>query len=143
MITVATDGVDSLIPLPTGSNPTSVAFSPDGTAAYVANSSTDTVSVIAVATGALGIPIGLPPGSQPRYVAFSPNGTKAYVANFGSDTISVVNTGLPPYTPPALDSGGAKLPATGVNVALPFAVAGFLLLASAAMVVLRRRVKGV
>jgi YVTN family beta-propeller protein len=68
--------------IPVGSNPNSVAFSPNGTTAYVANYGNSTVSVIDVATGTVTstIPVGV---GSPHSVAFSPNGTTAYVTKYG------------------------------------------------------------
>lgn len=82
--------VGTPISLPAGSGPAAVAFSPDGTKAYVANQGTSTVSVISVATGALQAPITLPENSYPASVAFSPDGRTAYVANANASTVSVI-----------------------------------------------------
>jgi YVTN family beta-propeller protein len=65
-----------------------VAFSPDGTQAYVTNSNDDTVSVITVATGDVTDTIVV--GDAPHSVAFSPDGTQAYVTNSNDDTVSVI-----------------------------------------------------
>ena len=70
---------------------TGVAFSPDGTQAYVPNigeNGDGTVSVITVATGAVTNTIAV--GSLPAGVAFSPDGTQAYVPNSGGETVSVI-----------------------------------------------------
>ena len=72
-----------------GSGPTSVAFSPDGSKAYVTNTDDRTVSVINVAAGTAGPAIAV--GYSPFKVAFSPDGTLAYVANSGAATVSVIN----------------------------------------------------
>jgi YVTN family beta-propeller protein len=71
-----------------GESPYSVAFSPNGKTAYVANRADDTVSVITVATGNSSNTITV--GDYPQSVAFSPNGKTAYVANFSDDTVSVI-----------------------------------------------------
>jgi YVTN family beta-propeller protein len=78
--------------IPVGNNPHSVAFSPNGTTAYVANGIsifTGTVSVIDVGTGT--VTGTIPVGANPVWVAFSPDGTIAYVANFADNTVSVIN----------------------------------------------------
>ena len=72
-----------------GQGPLSVAFSPNGKYAYVANEGDDTVSVITVATGEETSTIDV--GDYPGSVAFSPNGKKAYVTNFDQDTVSVIS----------------------------------------------------
>ena len=71
-----------------GMNPNSVAFSPNGKKAYVANIFDDTVSVITVKTGAVTDTISV--GDGPYSVAFSPNGKKAYVSNSNAGTVSVI-----------------------------------------------------
>jgi len=82
------DVTDTII---VGDYPRSVAFSPDGEKAYVANALDDTVSVIAVATGDVTDTITV--GDYPISVAFSPDGEKAYVANYSGDTVSVITPG--------------------------------------------------
>jgi YVTN family beta-propeller protein len=73
-----------------GDQPFSVAFSPNGKKAYVANYLGSTVSVITVKTGEETDTIDV--GDIPYSVAFSPNGKKAYVANYLDDTVSVIKT---------------------------------------------------
>jgi YVTN family beta-propeller protein len=73
-----------------GSSPVSVAFSPNGKTAYVANSGADTVSVINVKTGTVQGHLFV--GDGPHSVAFTPNGKTAYVANSNSGTVSVIKT---------------------------------------------------
>ena len=74
-----------------GIDASGVAVSPDGTKAYVANFTANTVSVINTGTNALiGGPITV--GTSPSGVAFSPDGTKVYVTNFNADDVSVINT---------------------------------------------------
>ena len=71
-----------------GDGPFSVAVSPDGTRAYIANVGSDTVSVIDTTTNppaVQGTPIGV--GDGPFGVAVSPDGTRAYVTNALSDTV--------------------------------------------------------
>ena len=75
--------------IPVGTNPSGVAFSPDGSTAYVINETDDTVSVIDVATGTTGTPITV--GNSPRAVAFSPDGSTAYVTNVADNTVSVID----------------------------------------------------
>ena len=74
-----------------GTSPRAVAVSPDGTKAYVANLTSNTVSVINTTTNAVDATITV--GNAPLGVAITPDGTKAYVTNFNADTVSVINTG--------------------------------------------------
>ena len=73
-----------------GTDPWGVAFSPDGTKAYVTNRVTNDVSVIDTSTNTVTATIAV--GDLPLGVAFSPDGTKAYVPNFIDNTVSVINT---------------------------------------------------
>jgi YVTN family beta-propeller protein len=64
---------------------------PDGTMVYVANASSNTVSVIDTATNTvIGSPIAV--GTQPTGIAVNPAGTRVYVANASSNTVSVIDT---------------------------------------------------
>jgi YVTN family beta-propeller protein len=65
-----------------------VAFSPDGTRAYVANFGDDTVSVINTATSTVSKTLTV--GDGPVGVAVSPDGTHLYVANSGDDTVRAI-----------------------------------------------------
>ncbi|MEX0801743.1 MAG: hypothetical protein WD688_00210, partial [Candidatus Binatia bacterium] len=58
--------------------------------AYIANSRTDTVSVIDTATNTViaTVPVGL----EPWGVAVHPNGSRVYVTNGGSGEVSVIDT---------------------------------------------------
>ena len=72
-----------------GREPSSVAISPDGTTAFVANAADGTVSVVDLATRAqIGV---LGAGAEPMALALSPNGTRLYVANSASDTLMIFN----------------------------------------------------
>lgn len=80
-----------------GTNPTSEVVGADGRL-YVANTDSNTVSVINTATGKR---IDANPswfsqdisvGTAPSALALSPDGTRLYVANSGSGTVSVINT---------------------------------------------------
>ena len=90
VLSTATNAVIGTIPVGTG--PIGVAFTPDGTRAYVANSTASTLSVIDTATSAVTATIALPTGAQPSEVAVTPDGTRVYVTNFGGDSVSIVNT---------------------------------------------------
>jgi YVTN family beta-propeller protein len=74
-----------------GTSPTGVAFSPDGTLAYVTNTGSGTVSVIdAVNNRATSTTITA--GESPAVVEFSPNGQVAYVGDYTSGQISIIKT---------------------------------------------------
>ncbi|WFB10512.1 IPT/TIG domain-containing protein [Streptomyces sp. LX-29] len=77
-------------PIPVGPSPVSIAFTPDGTRAYVANSGTTTVSVIDTATNTATGTVTV--GAEPWGVAVRPDGTRAYVTNSTAGTVSVINT---------------------------------------------------
>jgi YVTN family beta-propeller protein len=61
--------------------------------AYVANFTTDTVSVIDTGTNTMVDTVTLPAGSNPRGIAITPDGSRVYVTNEGNDMVSVINTG--------------------------------------------------
>ena len=73
-----------------GKFPSSVAFSPDGTFAYVTNEGSDTVSVINAAFRVVSVIINV--DKEPNDVTFSPDGTSAYVTHYQSNNVSVINT---------------------------------------------------
>jgi len=79
-----------------GNSPRGVAVSPDGTFAYVVNSSGHSVSVVQTSdntvtqTIELGFEGGV--GHFPLAVAFLPDGSAAYVANSGTADVDVIRT---------------------------------------------------
>ncbi len=91
VINVATNTVTGTV---TGvfSGPVSVAFTPDGTKAYITNAGNSTVSVINVATNTVTTTVA---GTfhTPEVVAFTPNGTTAYVTDegIGFFAVSIIN----------------------------------------------------
>ena len=76
--------------VPVGSSPTRLALSPDGTRLYVANSGSNSVSVIDTAHRAVIATIGV--GAGPQGIAVSPDGTKVIVANRLDGTYSFIDT---------------------------------------------------
>ena len=60
--------------------------------AYVANSGSDSISVINLSTNTVTTTISLPPGSFPQEIVATPDGRKLYVTNIGNGTVSVINT---------------------------------------------------
>jgi YVTN family beta-propeller protein len=67
-----------------------VAVHPAGSTVYVANTGSDTVSVIDATTNTVTATVGV--GHRPFGVAVHPAGNAVYVANQGSDTVSVIDT---------------------------------------------------
>ncbi|MGH6839291.1 MAG: beta-propeller fold lactonase family protein [Methylocella sp.] len=81
-------------PIPVGVDPRGVAITPDGTRAYVANSTDPgggpgTVSVIATASNTVVATVQV--GGAPGALAITPDGKHAYVTN-GLNTVSVIAT---------------------------------------------------
>ena len=73
-----------------GSDPAAVAITPDGTKAYVCNSSAGTISVINTSTNTVSATVTV--GTGPSALAITPDGSKVYVLNNGAGTVSVINT---------------------------------------------------
>jgi YVTN family beta-propeller protein len=89
VIDTATNTVTSF-PVGHGLNgPISIAFTPDGAFAYLANFD-NTVSVIDTTTQSE--VAAVPVGSLPFYVALTPGGAFAYVANLLGNSVSVIDT---------------------------------------------------
>jgi len=68
-----------------------VAFTPDGTRAYVTNQLADTVFVIDTATNTVIATIAMGPFAFPHGVAVTPDGLRVYVVNQGLGTVSVID----------------------------------------------------
>lgn len=66
-----------------------VAFSPDGTRAYITNDLANTVEVVDTATDA--VIDNIPVGAFPLRVALTPDGSRIYVTNQNSDWVSVID----------------------------------------------------
>ena len=78
-----------------GDRPRGVAFSPDGTKAYVTIRNANLVRVLDTDPTSAGFNTAIDSftvGREPSAVAFSPDGTKAYVTNETDDTVSVIDT---------------------------------------------------
>ncbi|ROR92352.1 YncE family protein [Nocardioides aurantiacus] len=82
-------GVDGA--LPTGTQPQSVAVDPTTHRAFVANSGSDTVSVLDGVTGALVATV--PVGDYPTAVAVDPTTHAVYVSNLRDGTLSILANG--------------------------------------------------
>ncbi|HEY8494703.1 MAG TPA: beta-propeller fold lactonase family protein, partial [Myxococcota bacterium] len=74
-----------------------IVLSPDGSTLYVANTTSNTVSVISTANPGPGTQVEV--GVEPVSLAVKPNGTELWVANHVSDSVSVVdvNPASPTY----------------------------------------------
>lgn len=91
IINTATNTLQGTINLGEGvRGPRNIAFTPNGSLAYVTNQFSDNVSVINTATNA--VVATIPVGETPFGVAVSPDGTRAYVANQSDNTVTVINT---------------------------------------------------
>jgi len=87
------DVANKLAEIAVGDEPRFVALSPDDETAYVTNTASGTVSVIAL-TGndAFTVTREIAVGSEPRGCAVTPNGTRLIVANHTSRSVSVIDT---------------------------------------------------
>jgi YVTN family beta-propeller protein len=84
-----------LATVPVQLEPNGVAFLPDGSKAYVANTVSGTVSVIKtdIRNGAISRPVKhIAVGTEPYGLALTPNGRKLYVSNARSNSLSVIDT---------------------------------------------------
>ena len=78
-----------------GTEPNSIAITPDGTRAFVANTVSGTVTVMNLdrAVAAFGTIIGtIPVGTEPYGLALTPTAQKLYVANARSNSVTVIDT---------------------------------------------------
>ncbi|HJL23952.1 MAG TPA: alkaline phosphatase family protein, partial [Polyangiaceae bacterium LLY-WYZ-15_(1-7)] len=84
-------------PIPVGKNPEGMALSPDGATLVVANSDSDSLSILDVALGAVVDEIfvvgeSAPRGSSPVTGVFSPDGARFLVVNAGDNAVDVLET---------------------------------------------------
>jgi YVTN family beta-propeller protein len=75
-----------------GISPAQMAVSPDRRSVYIANTGSDTVSVLNTGDNTIARTIALPSGSAPVDVAVGSKGRYLYTANGGSDRVSVLDT---------------------------------------------------
>jgi adhesin/invasin len=85
----------SLVKLSVGTNPMGIAFTPDGHYAYVAESGSNTVSVIdatSCTSSTCDVVATIGVGNNPQGVGMSVAGDYAYVTNYNDGTVSVIST---------------------------------------------------
>jgi YVTN family beta-propeller protein len=75
-----------------GVSPAQMAVSPDRKSVYIANTGSNTVSVLNTDNNSIARTIALPPRSRPVDLAVSPNGRYLYIAGGGSNRVSVLDT---------------------------------------------------
>jgi YVTN family beta-propeller protein len=75
-----------------GVSPAQMAVSPDKKSVYIANTGSNTVSVLNTDNDTISRTIALPPRSKPVDVAANPNGRYLYTADGGSNRVSVIDT---------------------------------------------------
>jgi YVTN family beta-propeller protein len=108
-----------------GVEPWSVAITPSGQKAYVANAVSGTVSVIDATTGQPTRVILV--GTEPFSLVLTPDGNKLYVGNLSSNTVSVINTATDTVVRTiALPAGNPKPMALAVSDAGKLYVTSFL-----------------
>src|SRR6058998_2527337 len=84
--------------IPTGGHASGLALSPDRKRLYVANATSDTVSVVDTSTNAVVGTVdlspypGAPMGSMPNALAVAPDGGTLYIANGGNNDVAVVDS---------------------------------------------------
>ncbi len=108
VIDTATSTVSTTFPL--GTAPASIAFSPDGAFAYLANFGANSFTVLDTTTHT--VVATVPVGNRPFYVALTPDGAFAYVANLLSNTVSIIDT--------ATNTVAATVPVGGFPRAIAF-----------------------
>jgi YVTN family beta-propeller protein len=75
-----------------GVSPAQMAVSPDRKSVYIANTGSNTVSVLNTDNDTIARTIALPPRSKPMDVAVNPNGRYLYTADGGSNRVSILDT---------------------------------------------------
>jgi YVTN family beta-propeller protein len=122
MISTATDAITGTISMGAYNGAASVALSPDGTTAYVANAYSNTVSVINLTTDA--VTATLPVGLFPDSLTVTPDGRSVYVANSTGDSISVIDTATDKVTATIPIAGGPEQVANYPDGGLVFVTTG-------------------
>jgi len=98
------NGTTVIATIPVGTWPVGVAYDPSNGYIYVADSGSNTVSVIDGTTVIATIPVGI----EPAGVAYDPSNGYIYVTNFASGTVSIISTpaqAIKTYTVTFTESG--------------------------------------
>jgi YVTN family beta-propeller protein len=90
VVLTANPAIPTLATVNVGSRPVSVTALPNGLSVYVANSTSNDVSV--VNSNNLSVVATVPVGQGPVFIASEPTSTKVFTANAASGTISIINT---------------------------------------------------
>jgi len=90
VVLTANPAIPTLATVNVGSRPVSVTALPNGLSVYVANSTSNDVSV--VNSRSLSVVTTIPVGQGPVFVASEPTSTKVYAANAGGGTVSIIDT---------------------------------------------------
>ena len=82
--------------IPVGTEPQSIALTPNGQYAYAANAAGNSVTIIHIddpawASFSVTIDSQVPTGAEPWNIVTSPDGQRVFVANSGQDTVTVLN----------------------------------------------------
>jgi YVTN family beta-propeller protein len=102
-----------------GSAPTGVVAAPNGTAVYVTNTSSDSISVISPATNAVISTIALPHGSSPTAIAINPTGQDLYVADSGTNNVivfAIFNNAIAAKIPVGVDPTAIAVDPNGTSM---------------------------
>ena len=115
-IDTATDTAGT--PITVGTEPSTIAITPDGTTAYVTNEASNTVTPIDIATNSAGSPITLnatltgTPGYQ---IAITPDGTTAYVVTRSNTLVPIDTANNTTGTPIAVGPFGPEASAIAIH----------------------------
>jgi YVTN family beta-propeller protein len=88
-----------------GSTPSAIALNADGSRAYVANYSSNTVSILNTSTATPAILSTVAVGANPFGIVATADGSRVYVANSGGNTVSLINTTTPTPTVSSISVG--------------------------------------
>ncbi len=89
--------------VPVGSDPRAIAVDPSTNHIYVANESSDSVTVVDGATHATST---VPVGRRPQYMALNPTTAKVYVSSGADSTLAVIDPATPAVKTLAIGSNG-------------------------------------
>jgi YVTN family beta-propeller protein len=116
---VATDAALPTV-IPVGSAPFELVTDPVSGQIYVANSNSNSVSVIDTVTNT--VVATIPTGALPRFITFTPDGSKAYVSLGNDSAVAVIDTATNsvtktvPVGPPGFVPSGVQVSPDGSSV---------------------------